>query len=459
MKVKRARGSVILPSLASALLLLPASLAVAQESTTPAQSTQAGLTIDAVARQAVKASERVSAAEAGVRQASRAVSLGRSAFAPQLNLSASYARLSEIPLQTITFGGQEIELFPQILNNYSMRAGLRVPLSDYFLTILPQYKAGKHAAALAGHQAEAQRQTVAYKARDLYFSLAGAQAQTTVANHAVELLAAYQADLQALVDAGQATKADLLAAEAQQATAEIAVARSHGLVEALSQEMRNTLGLDDKAPLAVRAVAVGDGTVPITLPPYAEMVREAVGRRHEIKALREVAKASQLAVRASRGSALPALSLAANYNYSNPNSRYVPSQEEWDGTWDVGVVLSWSPNVLATSTVQAEAKELDVVRAQSDLAELEKQLRVEVSRARSDYQASLIAIRASEKAVAASREAWTSRRELLAAGEASGSEVLEAQNALLQAETGKIDALVAAKRTLERIHYLQARSI
>src|SRR5690606_21369263 len=97
---------------------------------------QGGLTADEVAKIAARVAPAVRVAGAAQEQAERSVSLGRVAFAPRLDLNASYTRLSKIELNTVEFGGMEFELFPQILDNYALRASLRFPVSDYFTSIL-----------------------------------------------------------------------------------------------------------------------------------------------------------------------------------------------------------------------------------------------------------------------------------------------------------------------------------
>src|SRR5690606_27775350 len=121
--------------------------------------------------------------------------------------------------EPIVFGGMEFELFEQILDTYTARAVVSLPVSDYFLTIVPGYRALAGAAAVARHQARAERERVALAARDRFYGYVGARASLLVAEDAIRLLSANLADVEALAGAGAATPADLRQVQAQLAAA------------------------------------------------------------------------------------------------------------------------------------------------------------------------------------------------------------------------------------------------
>lgn len=443
----------------TALLVATGSLASAQPAEPPQVRlpvTANGLTADAAAKRATLVSPAVLQAGATAAHSISEAKIAGAAFLPRLDLRASYTRLGEVEQQPIEFGGQSISLFPQILNNYQLRAGLSFPVSDYFLTIAPGYKASKKAAEVAAYQLYAQREAVALTARQYYYSYARSVAAELVARNSVEQLTSHVTDLDALVKAGTTTRGDLMQAQAQLANARVQLSAAQGSVRTFGDQLRVYIGMDASAPLSL-----GDDVL-VPVPPdattAADLEARALRARPETSALRALIEADRLSVKVQKGRQYPTLAITGAYDYANPNSRAFPQEEKFTGSWSAGVVLSWSPNDTIARGADVGRAELEVSRAQTDLAELERRIRTEASQASTDLQVAREQIGAAQEGVTAAREAWRVQRDLLGAGEATEQQTLDAQAALTRAEQSLIDAQIAAHVARARADYVVGRA-
>lgn len=416
-----------------------------------------GLTADSAAARAVKVAPQVDSAEAAAEQAASAANLGKVGFAPRLDLSAGYTRLSRVDQPPFEFAGMSFDNpFPQILDIYTTQARVSVPVSDYFLTIWPQYDAAQDAADAARYQIQVEREQVATRAREAFYGYVRARAFVVVARDAVALLEAHVSDLEALVGAGQATRADAMQARAQLAEAQVQLASSQGAVTVAASSLRRLLDLPPDQPIHIGE----DAFAPIDTEPTAadELLDLALRQRPEVRALRSLLGARENTVDAQKGARWPRLSIFGTLDYLNPNQRVIPQDERFSATWNVGVSLSWSPNDFVGQTVRVGGAELDVIRAKNDLRLVEDQIAIEAAQAASELQVALEAVASAQQGLEAAREAWRSRRDLFGVGEALASDVLDAESALRRAEITQIDAYIRARLAEARMRRVIGRA-
>jgi outer membrane protein len=418
-----------------------------------------GLTAEAAARRAAQIAPEVLQAHAAMGQAVVEAKIATAAFLPRVDLRASYTRLGEVEQEPIVFGGQTISLFPQILNNYQLHGGITFPVSDYFLTIAPGYQASRKAAEIAAYQLQAQREAAAFTARQYYYAYARAVAAELVARSSVEQLTAHVVDLDALVKAGSSTRGDLMQAQAQLANARVQLASAQGAVRTQGDQLRTYLDLEAAAPLSL-GEDVLDSRAATDPPPASatQLEASALAARPELAALRALIETRRLTVKVQQGRRWPSLSLTGGYDYANPNSRSVPQEETFTGTWSAGIVASWSPNDAISGKAEVGRAELEVRRARTDLVELERRIRNEATQAASDLHVAREQLTAAEQGVLAAREAWRVQRDLLGAGEATEQQALDAQAAVARAEQSLIDAHIAARVARARADYVVGRA-
>lgn len=408
-----------------------------------------GFTADSAVQQALERSPMVRRALAVHRQADAGASRASRSMWPRIDLSARYTRLSAIDPFTIDFAGTSFEVSPAILNNYGLRASLTVPLSDIFLTIGPSAEGARHLADAAAFQADGQREAVAGQVRSALYGLLAARGAAVVAQSSIGLLQSFVGDLQALAQAGVTARTDVVRAEAQLAGARVGLARATGAVQSVETVLRRLLGLPADAPIRIAEdLTAGPRPAPPTAP---QLVARAMRQRAEARALRALIAGRESFLSARRASRWPRLVLAANLDYSRPNQRIFPTVDEFRATWDASAIAQWSPNDLATNDRAVVEAESELEQAQRDLEAFEDGMTIEAAQALTDLSSATQAIEAATEGVAAADESYRSRRELLAAGSATASEVLADQTQLARAQLDLVQALVGERLARARL--------
>jgi outer membrane protein TolC len=347
--------------------------------------------------------------------------------------------------------------FPQVLNHYAVGVGATMPVSDLFLTILPGYRGAQAFADAARYKEHVEREAVALRARESFYRHAQARGGFQVAKDAVQLLETYLLDLESLVAAGVASKPDLADAKAQLAHARLGLSRASAGVDVTAVVLRRLLNLPDTEDLAL-GEGLGDG-VGFTPPATSEqLLRLAMQDRAEVKALRSVVHARKKFVKAKHGSRLPHVAVNGNVNYANPNTRVIPLQDEFSSSWDVSLILSWSPNDFSTARHETERAELDLIQAEADLRSLQDGLAIAATSAFTEYRTAQQEIQASTQGLAAAEEGYRARRDLLTAGAASSTEVLNAETRLRRAQLEFINAHANLRIALSKLMHIVGRA-
>lgn len=415
-----------------------------------------GWTAERVAARAVEASTRVAVSEVDRIRAETNAEWRVAEFAPRLDLRATYTRLSEIDQPPFQFGELTIDSpFPQILDQYALQASLTVPVTDAFLAILPAWRAAKGTAEVARWQTETERASAALRAREAFYGFARVEAARLVADDSVRLLDAYIDDLAALFGAGQVTEADVLQARARRAEAFGQTLRLASAHRVAAENLRILLDLPPDAP-----IAIGEDITrsPAGLPD-GDALASGWRDRPEVAALTALGTVYQHSADAAGASRWPSLSLRGNYTYANPNQRVLPQAERFDGSWDVSVILAWSPNSLVSGIARREDALLEVDRTTAELATLREGLALQLAQSVGDYQAATAALAAADEQVAAAHAAWVLQRDLLRAGEATPNDVLDAESALRRAQAALFDVRIDCHLARARIDHAIGRAV
>jgi outer membrane protein TolC len=417
-----------------------------------------GLTADEVARRSVTSSATLEARRRGVEAAAAGVSQAKAGYYPRVTLSASYTRLSDIDPPSLDLPvPADFDLFPVILDNYALAARLDVPLSDYFLRVANGVAAASRSHDAARFEAEAARRDREREARVAYYQWIRAQAQELIGAQAVEQANGHSTDARNAFQAGLVSKADVLRADAQLKGAELFHERAKNAVElaavALSVLMGDAPGRKYEVGEDIFAPAPELDRLPTTANAYAE----AVARRSELKALERAEAALREQAAVARAGNYPRLDAHASALYANPNPRYFPQEETFRGTWEAGVVLSFTPTDIPgahaqTSVAQARALELAAQRRG-----LYEALRLDVNRVLRAAEEARFAIGVSRQAADAAEEGYRVRRELYRAGRATTVEVTDAETDLTRARIELVDAHVGARVALAELRHTLGR--
>ena len=408
--------------------------------------------------------EEKTAADAGTAQA-------RAAFVPRLSGVARYTRLSSIGDQTlgnlvVAPGSMPGPLppgtslaavplsFPVILDQYTTTATLQIPLSDYVLRFPKLHAAARDSARSAALLEQAARLRVASEGRVAYYTWARARLQSDVAERALAQARAHLKDVSAAHQSGAASKADVLRVESQVASAELLVTRAHAGTQILEQRLRTMMHDQSGRTYAIgedlRAAPPPAAAAQLLAKPVSAMVQEALGQRLEPRALGATASAVRAQASATRMAAIPRLDLVGNAHYARPNPRVFPAKDQFRGTWDASVQLSWSPTDILGSEAGHSAASARSRQIEAERAGLGDAIEMEVTQARQSLIEAEAAIRTAERGLLAAEESYRVRRALFQNGRATSVELTDAETersrAQLEAIGTRIDRRIAEAR-------------
>lgn len=435
--------------------------------------TRGGLTADEVARRAVETSPTVAGRGAELSAASAGLDRAHLAHLPTTTLTGRYARLSDTqngslgdlviapgaPPGALPAGTQLFNVPLSVenpLDQYVLQAAVSVPVSDYLLRLRSARQAAEHGLKSASDNLSASRRKAAADARLLYYDWVRARLGALVAERALAQARAHLADARAGFALGAISNADVLRVESQVAQNELSVTTARNQSE-LSEERLRTVQHDG----STQAYRIGEDvrrpppdTGPRALP---ALWAEAVRSRPELSALSAESRNQLAQAAVERASYVPRLDAFANAQYSNPNSRVFPASEEFRGSWDAGVQLTWVLSDAASAGARSAAAEARARAAEDRRDELVDAIRLEVLTADQGLRAALVAKDTSARGLAAAEESYRSRRLLYQNGRATTVELLDAETDLTRARLDALGAFIDAHAASVRLAYAVGR--
>ncbi|MEM6956370.1 MAG: TolC family protein, partial [Myxococcota bacterium] len=335
-------------------------------------------------------------------------------------------------------------------NNYAFRASVTYPVSDLFFTILPAYRAQESGIEAQEAQLDVERAQVALRAREAFYEVIRARANASAAQKSLEQAEANRDRVAALVEGGALARVELLRLQAQVAQARVGISQADSGVQVAEHALRVLLHIERSEP-----VRIGEDLRAVP-PPFEDDVNETVERaleqRVEVQALERAVTAQERAIRAELGRRYPQLALQANLDYANPNNRIIPQREEFDATWDLSIVLSWSPNDFGSARQRVIEAQAQVTQLETDMDALRDGVRIEVEQAVAQYEAARAGLEAAEAGLVAAEETRRVRVAQLDAGAAVTADLVDAETDLTRARLSMVNTTID-------LHLLRARLV
>ncbi len=368
---------------------------------------------------------------------------------PTLKAAGSYTRLSDVPSFVATvpkdafgqnFPPQNVAfpLSQTVLNNYGVRLSLQQPLFTGM-----RLQSG---ADMAEYNAQATEQDynkdkaqLVYDIKDAYWGLYKAIEFKKVIDENIEQVKAHLTDVKSLAAQGIVTKNEVLRVEVQLSNEQVAQLSAQNNVRLATIGLCNIIGL----PLTTDVRPVSEvKTSADSSAQLDALIRQAVEARPEVLGMEYRVKAGESAVTQARSGWYPQIYLTGNYYYARPNTRIVPTVDEFKDTWDVGVSVSldiwnWGTTVQQTNQAQAQLAE-----ANDALGQLKDAIHLEVTQSYLNVNESGERIGVAEKGIAQAEENYRITNAKFKAGLALNSDLLDAEAGLLQAKWNHIQARV-----------------
>jgi outer membrane protein TolC len=441
------RRALLLP------LLLSATAASAQDppatpATAPNDAAPVRLTVEEAVTRAVAASARLSRLTA-LEAAAAADSKGaRGERWPQLEIGAGYQRRSEVPELAIfaPTGNpaepvQRVVVYPNIQDNWRVRAGLVMPIFT-FGRVGGKVESAEQAQTAAAHDLRAGRADLVLETKTAFWDLVTSRASAALLQDAIRAYEAHIVDASNREKFGLAPRSELLAVEVERDRAELDRLRAEAGAELAEANLRRLLDL----PPTARVEPVEPPAEAKAPPPDVEaLVLEAQSLRSERQALLARVAAADAAARSEHGGRLPQVELSGGYLYANPNREIVPPTSDWADTWDIGVGISWK--VLdggrreaneARAHAQAEA-------TRQELRELDRGIRLQVTQQALELRTAVARRSVAERAVVSAAESRRVAGERYRAGVIPSSELTDAEIAHERASLTLTEARAALR--------------
>lgn len=294
----------------------------------------------------------------------------------------------------------------------------------------------RHAEKIAGNRREQKYQELIADVDETYWNIVQLTARLRLAESYRDLVRTLDSDVEQMIDAGFATKADGLSVKVKVNEADVTIIKVENGIELLKMRMCEICGLplDSDITLADEgATALPDMNECADISPYA------YEDRPELSALGTAVRIYDEKVRLARAEYMPTVALTGGYFASYP-SVFNSFEKKFRGTWNIGVavnlpILTWGDRTYKVKAAKAEAEsarlELEEVREKIELQV--SQSRQKVREAHERYAASLSSQAEADENL---RYATLGMKE----GVIPVSNVIEAQTAWLAAKTNLLSA-------------------
>lgn len=295
---------------------------------------------------------------------------------------------------------------------------------------------------MAAVNEELARQNTLQNIDQTYWTVVSLRHKLNLANSFLQLVQKLDDDVQKMITAGVATKADGLKVSVKVNEAEMAVTQVEDGLSLAKMLLCQTCGMPVESDItladeAASAIAIEEDSVN-----GADTV--AYWYRPELELLSNTVDISRQATKLARASYLPQVLLSGGYLMTNPNV-YDGFTRKFAGVWNVGVVVRIPVWHWMDGTYKVRAAKAATTIAELELAETQEKVDLQVS------QCSFKLKEARKKYAMATKNVDKAEENLRCAnvgfkeGVLQTTDVMEAQTAWMQAQSQKIDSEVEIK--------------
>jgi outer membrane protein TolC len=434
-----------------ALLTIPLVVLPSPASAGQARAAPVPLTLDEAIAQGLANSRRLAEIEARAEAADFAIAGRRAAERPLVALQGGYTRTNHVAEFAIAFPGRPAQVvYPDIPGNYRSRIDLQWPIYTGGRADALE-RAARAERGAVGNDLEAARADLRLDITRAFWAVVTARETEAVLRRSLDVVTVHVKDVRARLASGLIPPNDVSSADAQ---------ASHQRLLALEAATQRAIAEADLRRLTGNDAATAASTLDNRPPPAAaetavsaDLIAAALKARPERQALEQRASSADARAAAVAASARPQIALGGGYDYARPNPRIFPRRGEWQTSWDATINVAWTlwdggrraadhGEALATaSSLKTRVEDFD------------RQTTFEVRARVLELDASREAVTAADEEIRAAVDAERVVNERYKAGVTTGTDVLDAQVARLQAELDRTRALAnvrLAEARLER---------
>lgn len=368
---------------------------------------------------------------------------------PSLKFDAAYTRLSEVDPFIINTPFGDFNISPVIVNNYNFKLSLQQPIFTGFkLSSSSNIAEYNYEAAKEDYNRD--EQNLILNIKKAYWNLFKAEKVKEFVKQNEEQIKAHLNDIQNFYNQGLSTKNDLLKVQVELSNAQLREIDAQNNVKLARLSLNNIINIPLLTETKIQDSIISQANRNFELD---QLIYKASENRPELKSLQYKIKTGESAVTLAQSGWFPQIYLTGNYYYSRPNQRIIPAQDKFKDTWDVSLTLSydlWNWGAAGDKTEQAEAQ-LEQVKDSYKI--ISDNIQLEVTQSYLNIIQNKEKISVSLESVKQAKENYRVTNEMFKNGLALNTDLLDAEVALLQANTNYIQALVdyeIAKAELEK---------
>jgi outer membrane protein len=367
---------------------------------------------------------------------------------PEFSLLAGYTRTNHVDPFSVFVQGEGFQtIYPDVPDNLRTRLDMQWPIftSGGREALI---RAARAEYSATGKDLETARADLRLEITRAFWALLTADEAVRVVEGALQRIESYLNDVRNRLKVGLVPPSDELSAQAERSHQQVLLIEARNARESTASDLRRLTGLAPDTAIEVDAALEAPGA-PVGA--AEEMVAEARRERPDRQAIVQRVAGAGARANAAAAAGKPAIAVAAGVDYARPNPRIFPRVAEWNTSWDVSFNVGWTFwdfGRLKAEVAQATASRLAFSER---LQDFDTVLEVEVRQRRLDVEAARAAITAAADGVRSAAEARRVVSDRYAAGVATSTEVMDAQEALLQAELERTRALASARLAEARL--------
>lgn len=400
------------------------------------------LTVEECVRIGIENSRTLAISEAEAAKARARSSEALTHLLPSLSARASYMRLSnekpfEIELPPTIPLPSPMTISPNIRDQRNLSFMVQQPLFTGF-RLLSTYQAALAHSHAERYQYRSDSLDLSLEIRTAYWSLYKAEKIWKAVANNIRLIEAHLKDTRSFIEQGLATRADLLKVEAHLSQIRLQNIDAGNAVDLAQLQLNKLMGIPLDTGLTIYSELNGPDSLQLELP---ALKHTALTERAILTVAESRNKAAEKGITAARAGWFPAIYVTGSYAYARPNQRILPPEDTWEDSWEVGVIASfdiWNWGRTIHETRQAKAQSTQAELAARELAE---SVELQVAAAYLDLQKAAQRIEVATDGVEQAEEYYRITRNHFEEDIASDTDLLDAEVALLQAQTNYVTAL------------------
>ncbi|KAF0153054.1 MAG: outer membrane efflux protein [Ignavibacteria bacterium] len=350
---------------------------------------------------------------------------------PSLKFNARYTRLSEVDPFVISTPFGSFPIAPGIFDSWGAQATFAQPLFTGF-RLLGNLELNEQLSNATNEEYNKEKSDLIFNIKNAYWSLYKASQFKKVMDETVDQVKAHLEDANNLVKNGMLTKNDVLKLEVQLSNVMYRQMEAENAVTLAMVALNSTIGISLNTQITVASSA---RLTEASYDDLDKLIFDAATNRAEVKAADARVKASEAGITLAKSSWYPQVSLYGNYYYSKPNQRIMPVQNEFDATWDAGVNFSMNVWDWMTTAHQTDQAEATAAQAKDGLGMIKDGIALEVTQNYLNLKQAYKKVALAELTVKQAEENMRVTSGKFKNGLAAGSDVIDAETALITAKT------------------------